>query len=285
MHKHLLEKLGFTEEDRIVMINGDDFGMCHSANTGTLKFLADFPGNSATIMMPCAWAGEALQFWREHPDVSIGIECTLTSEWDHYRWGPLASKDKVPSLIDPNGFLWANVALLKEHAKAAEVELEVRTQIERAMNQNLQPSHLINHMFSMDCRPDLADIYIKLAKEYRLPARSRRLQDDPGWPSIDGIIDVTYSMGASGREERLCEILRDLKPGLWEIFAHFNDDCEEARAILIRSKSMSNDRNSSRARDNDVEIFTGGRIQHVFNELGLKRICWKQIRDCIRSFC
>jgi predicted glycoside hydrolase/deacetylase ChbG (UPF0249 family) len=283
MRKELLAKLGCNESDRLVIINGDDFGMCHSANTGTIKFLTDFPGNSATIMMPCPWANEALQFWRDHPDASIGIECTLTSEWQNYRWGPLSPKSKVPSLVDPDGFLWGNTDLLKEHAKADEVELEVRTQIDRAIKQNLQPSHLTNHMFAMHCRPDLMDLYVKLVKEYRLPARIRRLQDDPGWPSIDGMIaGETYSMGPHGREQRLYEILRDLKPGMWELYPHFNDDCDEARAIMSYSKFVPEDVNSWRGRDNDIEIYTGARVQEVLKELNIKRISWKQIRDCIR---
>jgi chitin disaccharide deacetylase len=59
--KEILQKLGYTEQDRILVINGDDFGMCHAANVGTAKFLSDFPGNSATLMVPCPWAYEAIQ--------------------------------------------------------------------------------------------------------------------------------------------------------------------------------------------------------------------------------
>jgi hypothetical protein len=281
--KHLLQKLGFSEEDRIVMINGDDFGMCHSANVGTIKFLTEFPGNSATIMMPCPWSNEALQFAREHPDVSIGIECTLTSEWQNYRWGPLTSKDRVPSLVDPDGFLWGNRELFKQHAKAEEVEIELHTQIDGAKNQGLEPSHLINHMFSMDVRPDLMAVFIKVAKAYRLPARIQSLQDDPGWPSIDGLIHGLYTMGPQGREERTYELLRGLKPGLWEFYPHFNTDCEEARSIMSFSKFIPHDPNSWRGRQNDIDIFTGARIQEVFKELNIKRTCWRQLRDCIRS--
>src|ERR1051326_4785634 len=42
-----------------------------------------------------------------HPDVDSGLHLTLTSEWNLYRWPPLAGKPKVPGLVDEEGCLWS----------------------------------------------------------------------------------------------------------------------------------------------------------------------------------
>ena len=37
------------------------------------------------------------------------MDLTLTAEWTSYRWGPVESKDRVPTLLDPSGNLWPDV--------------------------------------------------------------------------------------------------------------------------------------------------------------------------------
>jgi chitin disaccharide deacetylase len=93
--KEQLQKLGYAADSRLVIINSDDFGMCHSANEGTWDVLTKGYGTSATIMVPCPWSPEALALAVSRPDLSIGIELVLTSEWEPYRWGPVAPKEKV----------------------------------------------------------------------------------------------------------------------------------------------------------------------------------------------
>jgi chitin disaccharide deacetylase len=82
-------------------------------------------------MVPCPWFPEIADYAKAHPDLDFGLHLTLTSERVYYRWGPLASKDKVPSLIDENGYFhhdW-NAA---PKINPADVELELRAQIDRA---------------------------------------------------------------------------------------------------------------------------------------------------------
>ncbi|HPA41308.1 MAG TPA: ChbG/HpnK family deacetylase, partial [Candidatus Hydrogenedentes bacterium] len=63
----LVERLGFAKDARVLIINGDDFGMNHATNVGTLKALKAGGITSATIMAPCPWYLEAAKMARAHP--------------------------------------------------------------------------------------------------------------------------------------------------------------------------------------------------------------------------
>ncbi len=91
-------------------------------------------------MVPCPWLTEVAAYAKAHPDADLGLHLTLTSEWKTYRWGPVASKDTVPSLLDPSGYLWPDTDPAKQHIKAEEAEREIRAQIEKALSLG-NPSH------------------------------------------------------------------------------------------------------------------------------------------------
>ena len=80
--------------------------MCHSVNQASIKAFEMRIVSSGSIMVPCPWFAEAAAYFREHPEFDIGVHITLTSEWNLYRWPPVSSKEKVPGLVDPEGFLW-----------------------------------------------------------------------------------------------------------------------------------------------------------------------------------
>jgi chitin disaccharide deacetylase len=270
--KEQLQKLGYAADSRLVIINSDDFGMCHSANVGTWDVLTKGYGTSATIMVPCPWSPEALALAVSRPDLSIGIELVLTSEWEPYRWGPVAPKEKVRSLIDKNGYLWGNNQLLGMHAKVEEAEIELRAQIDVALKAGLNPSHFINHMGSLyrSDRADLKELYWKLSIEFGLPARGVFFSRLAG--------SVLYSMG-SGKGSKMLEIVAGLQPGIWELYPHCAVDSDEIRTITHASAFVPNDKDSWIGRVSDTEIYTDMDLKAKLLETGAWLITWREIKE------
>src|SRR4051794_40972841 len=122
----LVERLGYPADARVLILNGDDFGMNHATNVGTIKALRAGGLTSATIMVPCPWFPEVVDFAREDPKANLGLHLTLTSEWGRYKWGPVVGRSVVPSLVDELGFLYPDVKSVYQHADLVEVEAEVR---------------------------------------------------------------------------------------------------------------------------------------------------------------
>jgi len=85
-------------------VHADDVGVTHSVNAATIKALDTGLVNSASLMVPCPWFPEIADYAKSHPAVDFGLHLTLTSERVSYRWSPVASNDKVPSLVDENGY-------------------------------------------------------------------------------------------------------------------------------------------------------------------------------------
>src|SRR5271155_6269991 len=146
--KSLAEKLGYPRDAKLVIIHADDLGMTHSVNAASIKGLESGLVTSASIMVPCPWFPEMADYAKGHPDADLGLHLTLTSERVFYRWGPVAPRDKVPSLVDSNGYFHLNWTETS-HIDAQEVEPELRAQIERAMAMGVRPTHLDSHQYRL----------------------------------------------------------------------------------------------------------------------------------------
>jgi hypothetical protein len=215
---------------------------------------------------------------------------TLNCEWKRYRWGPVAPRDKVPSLIDPDGYLWSNVRQVAEHAKADEVEIELRAQIDRALQFSIPITHLDTHMGAVLARPDLVEVYVKLGLEYDLPVlflksvgaeiaqeypalaelsqklvpllRERKL------PLLDQMAQFYGEQPGKTRREAYLEALRNLPPGVSQLILHCAYDDDELRAIT----------GSAPQRDEDRRVFSDPEVARFVAEQGIQVITWKQFR-------
>jgi predicted glycoside hydrolase/deacetylase ChbG (UPF0249 family) len=279
-----------TPPARYLIIHGDDAGMSHSANIGTIDAMEKGIVSSASIMVPCPWFVEIAEYAREHPERDFGIHLTLNCEWKRYRWGPVASREKVPSLVDKDGYLWSNVRQVAENAKTEEVEIELRAQIDRARQFAVPITHLDTHMGSIIARPDLVGVYVKLAIEYDVPILFLRTVDEnmakeyPALaeqaqkllplfrehklPLLDQMAQLYGEQPGMTRREAYLETLRKLRPGVSQLIIHCGYDDAELRAIT----------SSAPQRDEDRRVFSDPEVMSLIKELGIQVIGWRQLR-------
>jgi len=162
------ERLGFPKGKKVIILHVDDAGMSYEANQGTLQSLQNGLASSTSVMMPCAWVPQFMDFLKKNPTLDAGVHLTLTSEWDNYRWFPLVGKDKAPGLYDPQGAFWHSVAQVVQHASPDEVEAEIRAQLARYRQFGVQPTHLDAHMGTL-FHPKFLERYVKVGVQERIP--------------------------------------------------------------------------------------------------------------------
>lgn len=280
-----------------LIIHADDIGMCHSVNQATKEAFEKRIVSSGSLMVPCPWFPEAAAYFRRHPEFDVGIHLTFTSEWNFYRWPSIASKEKVPGLVDPYGFLWRSSEEVAQHAKPEEVETEIRAQVERAKQFGIQPTHLDTHMGTLFARLAYAEVYYKVAEEYGIPPliikpspeleqRLRRyvLDNNSRIENLLHILDKMQrrfpaldflSVGASAgnHEERRSayhKTLRELKPGVNQIILHLGGEDEEIKAIIGPDAAYRRD---------DFLIFSEPETREIIKQRGIKVVGW---RDLVR---
>src|ERR1044071_8730348 len=184
----LAERLGYKATDKLLIVNGDDVGMCHQANLATIECLEKGLMRCATIMVPCPSFPEIAAYAKEHPEKDFGIHLCHTSEWRKYRWGPVAPREQVPGLLDADGYLWHKVPDVYAHATPEQALIEGRAQVKRALAAGVDVTHLDSHMGTLQYNPEYLKMYLQLSVEFDLPVRmaSAETLARMGHPEIRG---------------------------------------------------------------------------------------------------
>ena len=223
------ERLGWKADDRVLIIHSDDVGMSLANNEGTREAYEFGLVTSMSVMMPCPWVPGWLAYTKEHPDIDSGLHLTLTSEYDHYRWTPLAGKNQVPGLTDEHGCLPDNVPLVVKNATPDEVEMEVRAQLDRALTMGLPVTHMDSHMGTL-FRPEFIERYVKVGIEKQIPIlmvpRAGAIAEQVwagGLPVLDHIHGDSYDWKTLDIDEKVglfVDSIRNLKPGITYMIIH-----------------------------------------------------------------
>ena len=163
------QKLGYPKGTKVLILHVDDVGMSYDSNEGAINAIMNGVATSCSVMMPCSWVPSFIHYLKQHPKIDAGLHLTLTSEWNGYRWGPLAGKPAVPGLVDNEGNLWPSVEDVVKHATAAEVYTEIKAQLDRARSMGFEPTHLDSHMGTLFASPAFMQQYVKLGIENHIP--------------------------------------------------------------------------------------------------------------------
>lgn len=285
----LAERLGYRATDKLLIVNGDDSGMCHTANLATIEALEQGLMTSSTIMVPCPWFLEIASYSKAHPEKDFGLHLCQTSEWQTYRWGPVAPRAEVPGLIDPDGYFWHETPQVYAKGTPEEAYREARAQIQKALAAGLDVTHLDSHMGVLQYRPDYLEKYLQLAAEFDLPVRMAsqatfEKAGQSGWRekfAAKGILftddfvfdDVKYKDAADVKPVWL-KRLANLKPGITELYIHAGKPTDELKAVT----------GSWAIRSAEFEAFThDADLKAQLERDGVRLIGYRPIRDLQRK--
>lgn len=173
----VLAQLGYPPDARLVIFHADDVGMCHGSNRAFIDLQAAGIVHCGSIMAPCPWAPEMLDYSAVHPTVDVGVHLTLTSEWPGYRWGPVSTRAVESGLIDARGYFWPQVAQVQATMQKAAAIAEFRAQIELVRGAGIDFTHLDTHMGAA-LLPALFPAYVELGFAYNVPVLVLRQLDE-----------------------------------------------------------------------------------------------------------
>ncbi len=251
-----------------LILRCDDIGMCHTVNVALQRVLEKNIPLSVSMMVTCPWYQEAVEILRAHPEVAVGIHLTLNAEWKGYRWGPVAGRSAVPSLVDSTGNFFPSRALFFAHEPSLrEVETELRAQIDRGMMTGLHIDYVDYHMGTAVDRPDLRALVERLAAEYHL-----------GISRYFGEIDVAglYGTEPARKTDTLVALAETLKPGsLGLMVFHIGLQTPEMDALVdLNSFGLSQ---MSRHREAELEALTSERFLSTLKEKGVRLLTYRDL--------
>jgi len=278
----LAERLGYARDARLLIVHADDLGMTHSVNAASIKGLETGLVTSASIMVPCPWFPEIAEYAKAHPEIDFGLHLTLTSERVFYRWGPVASMDKIPSLVDSNGYFhldWSE----STHIDAKEVELELRAQIDKAIAMGVRPTHLDSHQYRLFTNgKELFQSLLRVAHDYKLPVFMVRdwFADRPYLEAAlspdDLVVDHTVTMNPGIPPEKWADFyataLKNLQPGVTVFIIHLAFDDEEMRAA-----TRERDTWGAAWRQRDFDFFTSSEFKALLREQNIQLVTWREL--------
>lgn len=285
--QNIAERLGYDANAKLLIIHADDLGVTHSENMASIKALEESPVNSASIMVPCPWFPEIAAYAKTNQETDFGLHLTLNSEWKYYRWGPVSSKEAVPSLIDSDGYLYSLIPGVVENARPEHVALEMRNQVKRAYEYGINVTHLDAHMGTAITTPEFMAAYIKVGREFELPVLLDRqmpaLQDDSIQSMLsdtDIIMDYTYTASPEDFEKGMAQyytrLITNLEPGLNAFLIHLAYDDDEMKGVTVDHPNWG-----AKWRQDDFDFFTSDACKALLKKNNIVLVTWKELRDKI----
>jgi len=290
-----LKRMGYGPSDRVLITHIDDIGFSHASNEGSFACLDVGAASCGSIMTAAPWFREAADRCLANPDYDVGVHLTFTCEYPGFRWQALSTRDLASGLLDSQGYLWHTREDAVRNVTVDAARVEMRAQIEMALNAGLEITHIDTHMGTV-VHPKFLEIYLDLAREYGVPAflpnitRERlkalgKVGDESTYldimesidthqvPTLDEIIiDTLIPMKDKSAFYR--QIIDDIKPGLNHLLFHPAKMGDELRGI---------DKKASESRHADYLAFTDESLLPYIKDAGIHLIGYRELKAHLGS--
>ena len=232
--------------DRFLIVTADDFGLHESINEAVELASRSGTLSAASLMIGAPASADAIRRARELPGLRIGLHLVLTDGT------PVLPPERIPSLVNRQGrfrsdlFTDGTRYFLSLPARR-QLEAEIRAQFEAFASTGLVLDHVNAHNH-FHTHPTVLGMMLRIGREFglqamRLPYEPTAHSDRPGWLrglggyAIKGWFqlmkrrlqqanvlcnDWLYGIRHTGamNEQRLLDRLRQLPPGVTEIYLH-----------------------------------------------------------------
>jgi CubicO group peptidase (beta-lactamase class C family) len=254
-----------------LIIRADDMGSSHASNEACLKSVQEGVVTSIEVMAVAPWFPETVRLLNANPQIDVGLHLVTNSEWDNIKWRPLTH---CPSLTDKNGYFlpmvgknpnYPGLSTMESTWSIAELEQEFRAQIEFALKNIPQITHISSHMGNMYFDKDVTAMVSRLAKEYHL-----------GMEFDQKLNHVSYA-GAHGtpaeKEASFLKMLEKLEPGKDYLFLdHPAYDTPEMQAVYhIGYENVAQDRQGV------TDLFTSEKVKNALQEKGIETVSYNKV--------
>lgn len=296
----MLQQLGFKANERLLIINADDFGMTEGTNEAIVDLFEENAITSTSIMIPCRDAIAAMEVCIQKGITNIGIHFTLTSgERNPLR--PICHKRTLKSLMTAEGYFHTDVAILERTADQDQIRLELEAQIQIAIQNGIEPTHLDSHagsIMGLFTGRDFLETAFDLCHKYGLPFNlPKRVVEQPFFNTdqvkifqkriasakernillIDDIISLPYGYNPvieySSMNKQLADLLKNIRPGITQLTLHPAKITEGLIAITPCYKE----------REMEFRLLRDPALKELIKNEEIKLISWKEIRDLQRS--
>ena len=279
---------------RRLILSADDFGMSPGVNAGIMRAHCDGLLTEASLMVNGAAFQEAVELARAHPRLGVGLHLVLVQ-------GRAASPPaRIPALVDAAGCfrnapIGCGLRYFFQPGVRDQLRREIAAQLEKFAATGLPLSHVDGHL-TIHMHPTVNDLLIELAADFdiramRLPRdplaaalrfddahRLRKIFEAAAFGALSrraaprltdaGIrfADRTIGLHQTGdvSEEYLLYVLRDLPPGVTEIYSHAALLDEEAAAW----------RPASYRSDEELGALVSARVRRAIEEGGIETIAY-----------
>ena len=261
-------RLAASPEPVYLLIRSDDGGMSHSVNMALERLIDTGLPVSVSVMFATPWYQETVDILKRHPDVAVGIHLTLNSEWKNLRWGPVTGRDAVPTLVDSVGFFFPTAeGLHNNHPDLAQVEKELRAQIDRALRSGVKIDYVDYHMGTAVRYPEFREITERLAREYGL-GMSQYFGESSSNPQ--------YEAAPQNKADSLLALIGRLQPRFNLVVTHVGIDDAELGALLDMNVDGGLPE-MSKNRQGELDALTSRRFSDALKARNVRLITYRQL--------
>ena len=282
----LSKNLGFSSDEKLLIIHADDLGLSDSVNDTSMESLLKNTATSASVIMNAEKVQEIADFSKKYPKIDLGVHLTVTSEWKFHKWGGVLSNNDISSLLNSkNNFYW-NKRKFTKNSKIKELHDELQAQVDLAISMGINVSHIDSHEGALFFDPDVFKTYLKIAENNNLLAfvpvqASVHFDESFPKPKHAIIIDQFFMAEAGIKHEDMegyyLDILDNLEPGLSEIIVHFGLDDDKMKEITVDKIDYG-----SKWREMDYKIFNSEKFINSIKKNNIKLINYKDLENHIR---